>query len=125
MTWLKLTDGFAEDPKIEGLSHRAFRLHVTALLYCSRNMTDGRVSEKALGVSAISAGVPRTVATELVQAALWERNGDGYMIPKYLDYNPSAAEVRDQREKRAEAGRRGGLASGQKRSEHARDNADF
>jgi hypothetical protein len=116
MAWVKLTDVFPEDPKVEQLSHRAFRLHITALCHCARNLTDGRVTKKALKVVAASAGVAPKAADELVGASLWEANGDGYVIPKYLDYNPSADTVREVRAKRAESGRQGGLASGRTRS---------
>ncbi len=44
MPWLKIDDGFAEHRKIVGLNDRAFRLHVVALVYCARNLTDGHLT---------------------------------------------------------------------------------
>lgn len=99
MTWVKLTDVFPEDPRVSELSHRAFRLHVTALCYCSRNLTDGHVTGNALRAIAGSAGVARSTVADLLSAGLWAQNGDGgYLIPKFLDYNPSAEQVRADRE---------------------------
>lgn len=101
MAWVKLTDGFPEDPRIEALSDKAFRLHVTALCYCARNLTDGRVTPKALTLSSIVAGTRNATAAanELVLNGLWEPNGTGHVIPKYLEYNPSAQDVKEERRK--------------------------
>lgn len=101
MTWVKLTDGFPEDPRIEHLSDRAFRFHVTALCYCARNLTDGYLTPKAATLTALVAGYkkPDVLVDELVTAGLWTKNGEGWWIPKFLDYNQSAEEVREARAK--------------------------
>ena len=41
MTWLRIDDAMVDHPKIIGLSDGAFRLHITALCYCARHLTDG------------------------------------------------------------------------------------
>lgn len=41
--WAKFSDRAADDPEIDRLSDGAFRLWVTAILYCSGEMTDGVV----------------------------------------------------------------------------------
>lgn len=117
MSWLRLDDEFAENPKIAPLSDRAFRFHVAALCVCAAKLTDGKMSRKAVRVLAATLEVDakrRTV--ELEQAGLWIAGEDGWQINDYLDYNPSAEEVRAKREARAEAGRRGGIASGEARA---------
>jgi len=99
VSWVKLDDGFADHPKVVGLSDRAFRAHVAALCYASRQATDGRVpytASRALGLSDRSAG-------ELVNAGLWVRNGLDWQIKDFLDYNPSRT-LREQ--KRHEAAER-------------------
>lgn len=125
MTWLKVDDGFAEHDKVFGLSDRAFRIHVTALCYSARHLTDGRIDDRALKVVAITAKVARTngYVTELVEARLWEPADDGHVIRDYLDYNPSAAEVKEERrkakERMAERRRRSRGRSGKRSGERS------
>lgn len=100
MTWVKLDDQFAEHAKVYPLSDRAFRLHVTALCYCARNLTDGRIDERGLRTVAITAKLRRVApyAAELVEARLWAVRRDGHEIRDYLDYNPASAQVKEDRE---------------------------
>jgi hypothetical protein len=99
MTYLSLDDGFGEHPKIAALSHQAFRLHLVALLYCSRNLTDGRVDDVGVRVAAATAGVrPGRYVRELEAAGLWEREPAGYCIHDYLKHNLSASEIKQRRE---------------------------
>ncbi len=93
MTWVRLDDRFAEHPKVVGLSDAAFRLHVNALCYAARNLTDGHIP-----VGAIRAlrGQRRTVVA-LITAGCWEECDDGWAIHDYLGYNPSAEAVNNGR----------------------------
>jgi hypothetical protein len=103
MTWARLDDRFPEHPKVVGLSDAAFRLHIKALCYVARNRTDGHLPNavpRSLG------GMPRQVA-ELLSAAVWEKNGDAWIIHDYLDYNPSRAELAEMAAKKAKAGAKG------------------
>jgi hypothetical protein len=93
MTWVRIDDAFADNPKVEELSDAAFRLYVTILCWCSRHNTDGRVT----GTVARKRGTDKTLA-ELVDAGLWLRNGSDYEVHDYLAYNPSKAEVSARRE---------------------------
>jgi hypothetical protein len=101
MSWIRLTDTFPEDDKVDGLSDRAFRMFVTGLCYCGRNLTDGYLTTKAISTVAASSGVPKrsisTVVSELETVGLWHRYAHGYWTPKYLDYNPSAEQVRGEK----------------------------
>ena len=45
MTWLRIDDCMPDHPKVDGLSDRAFRAHVTGLCYCARHLTDGNVPQ--------------------------------------------------------------------------------
>jgi hypothetical protein len=117
VSWLRIDDAFAEHPKIEALADRSFRLHVAALCYCARNLTDGHLSVKAVKVLAIIINATRITRNvdELVAAGLWIDNGDGtYSINSYLEFNPTSDEVKQKRgeisEKRREAGKRGAKA---------------
>jgi hypothetical protein len=114
MTWLRLDDRFAEHPKIAGLSNQAFRDHVAAMCYCARNRTKGRVSAGVIRLLRIS---PKTVA-ELTKAVVWDQGEDcDYFIHDWATFNPPAREMTDEEkaaeaERKAAAGRLGGLASG-------------
>ena len=105
MTWAKLDDSFPEHPKVVELSDRAFRIHVTALCYCARNLTDGHVPAPTVRAFTLGKKAP---ITELVKAGVWNENGRGaYIIHDYLDYNPSREHVEAERARKQEAGREG------------------
>lgn len=115
MTWVRLDDGFTEHSKIHGLSDRAFRLHVTALCYCGRNLTDGHITARALKVLLAACSATKRHVLELVGTKVWEVEDDGHQIHDFNDLNPTAAEVREKSRKRQEAGRIGGMKSGEVR----------
>jgi len=102
MAWLKIDDGFAEHPRVEKLSSRAFRLHVTALCQCARKLTDGHITDTDARVARLVANAGTRAILELEEAGLWERNGRGWVVRDYLDYNPSAEQVKAERDRAAE-----------------------
>jgi hypothetical protein len=99
VSWLKIDDGFAEHPKIQDLADRTFRLHVVAMCYCARNLTDGVVSERSLRVIAAIIGAARVTRNveQLVSAGLWIPVGGGHRIKDFLEYNPTAERVKEER----------------------------
>lgn len=99
MSYVLLDEGFSENPKITSLTDKAYRLHVTALNYCGRNLTNGAISELALKKTGAISKIarPKTVVKQLVSAGLWHPNGDGWTIHDYLEYNPSRAEIEKKR----------------------------
>lgn len=101
MPWVRLDDGFDDHPKILDLSDQAYRLHVGALCFCARTLTDGFVSEGALRRLVNGGHV-----AELVDAGLWEAGDGGWWIHDFLDYNQSAEQVLEEREKARERQRR-------------------
>jgi hypothetical protein len=72
VSWVRLDDAMPEHPKIAGLSDAAFRLHVSALCYSGRHLTDGEISRGVLRLL----GVPPRRAAELVSAGVWTRDAD-------------------------------------------------
>ncbi len=104
MTWARLDDGFDEHPKIDGLSDGAFRLHVTAIVASARNLTDGHVV--ATKVRRLTPNYEPEHLAELLDAGLWERHGDDYVVHDFLDYNPSREQVIADRERRSSAGKK-------------------
>lgn len=89
MPYLNLDDDFAQHPKVDVLSDGAFRLHVAALCYCAKNLTDGVVPAER-----VSRLVPRYKATQLRELQvtnLWLPHPEGHAIHDYLDWNKSKA----------------------------------
>ncbi len=100
MPWVKLDDRFPSHRKIALLSDRAFRLHVSAICWCSQNLTDGRISDRELTLVAHVRGLKAT-AKQLEEAGLWDRTEDGWVIHDFLEYNPSREQALAERKKNA------------------------
>lgn len=101
MPWVRLDDRFPSHRKVALLSDRAFRLHVSAICWCAENLTDGYIGDRELPLVARLRNA-KTVAQQLVDAGLWDRADDGWMVHDYLDYNPSRDQVLAERKKNAE-----------------------
>jgi len=137
MTWVKIDDQFADHPKIADLgiaAPLAGWLHVCALCYCARYLTDGFIPSGQVKRLAsfdhlqIETGgndmfgvmedvTPERLADALVGVGIWEEDSRGFRIHDYLDYNPSREQVKAGREAKVSAGRRGGQASAQARAQ--------
>lgn len=104
MTWARLDDGFDEHPKIDALSDGAFRLHVTGIVASARNLTDGHIA--AVKVRRLTPNYEPEHLAELLEAGLWERHGEDFIVHDFLDYNPSREQVIADRERRSNAGRK-------------------
>lgn len=127
--WTKLDDGFCENPKVVSVGPLAGWLHVMALLYCGRNLTDGfipasmapRLADWRNVVETHGPVCPLKLAKRLEDAGLWVFQADrcGWVVHDYLKYQPSKAQVlsdRAQRHKqKAAAGRKGGQKTQAKR----------
>lgn len=116
MTWAKLDDSFPEHPKVASLSDKAFRLHVTAICYAARNLTDGFVPKAVLPML----GGSIKLAGELVTIGAWDKTPAGWDIHDFLDYNPSRASIEEERERKRIAGQAGGQASAKARAKAGR-----
>lgn len=118
-TYIRVHDGLDDHPKIEGLSDAAFRALVRCWALCSRQLTDGRLTDAAFRNRAKTPKVRRElIDAELVHGPAFRCSHehcppppDGHVqMHDYLDHQRSAAEVAELKRKRAEAGRRGGQA---------------
>jgi hypothetical protein len=118
-TYIRVHDGLDDHPKIEGLSDAAFRALLRCWALCSRQLTDGRLTDAAFRNRAKTPRVRRElVDAELVHLPDYDcphehcpPPPDGHVqMHDYLDHQRSAAEVAELKRKRAEAGRRGGYA---------------
>lgn len=89
MPYLNLDDGFADHPKVDGLSDAAFRLHVSGMCYCAKNTTDGRMP-KDRPARLVPRFKPAALA-ELLEKGMWKETARGYSIHDYLQWNKSKA----------------------------------
>lgn len=112
MPWIRFEDNFPEHPKVLALSDAAFRLHVRAIAYCSRHLTDGTLSTAA----ARSLGARTRLTGELVEVRLWTPSDDGYLIHDYLDYQPSKEDIKKRRAADRSRKKADGIRSGSSRN---------
>jgi hypothetical protein len=114
MAWVKLEDDWYDHPKLIDLDLAVVGLWVLGITYCNRYLTDGSISKAALRRFAPTARLDQVAV--LVDNGLWDRVDGGFQVHDYLDYQPSAALVKEQRKRRQEAGRLGGKRSGEARA---------
>lgn len=119
MTWFKVDDRFHDHRKVRQLGKdrtNAVGLWVLAGTWAAANLTDGFVPEDI----ACRFDPRGTYAKRLVDVGLWEpaeQDGEpGYVFHEWEHHQPTRADVLERRRVRAEAGRKGGLASGRTRS---------
>ena len=91
MPWFRLDDGFHHHPKVRHAGNCAVGLWVRCATYSAQYLTDGHIDTDVANSTATDREIDRLTA-----AHLWIPDDNGFLIPDYLDYNPSA-----------EAGRRG------------------
>lgn len=105
MTWLRLDDQFHRHRKVAPLSDAAFRLHVTVMLECANQLTDGRIDcalVPTLPRAPSSKAGLKKITGELERAGLWHRDGDAWVVHDFQDWNPPAADVLKKREEARE-----------------------
>lgn len=121
MSWVRLDDAMPHHPKVVAAGALAFALDVAAICYSNRYELDGFIADAALPAVLPGLGQARKIAARLEQAGRWHRDDDagGWQIHDVADYQFSADEAEDRRRKRAEAGRKGGKASGAVRRANA------
>jgi hypothetical protein len=98
MSWVKLDDKFTGHTKVLAAGPEAAWLHIEGLCYCAQQETDGVILNAALAkLTQYSKPKAAKLADRLVEVGLWERNGTGYAIHDYLEYNPSKASLEEKR----------------------------
>jgi hypothetical protein len=113
MSWVRLDDAFPSHRKVRRLSDAAFRMHVSALCWSSKYLTDGHISTEDISMvtdldDRSDPEIFHSVTKELVQRGLWHDSdhpcpdcptaGEGWVIHNYLDLNPSSDVVQKQRQ---------------------------
>lgn len=96
--WVKLDDGFHENPKVLNAGNEAVGAFCRCLSYCARHLTDGYVPAAKLKEIAGR----KSVVDTLVNEKLVERLDNGYWIPRYLDFNMESEKARKEREEARE-----------------------
>lgn len=111
MTWFKVDDGFCFHPKAVSAGNSAIGLWVRAGSWAAQQLTDGLVPRHMLP----ALGGRPSDAARLVASGLWIVSDEGWLFHDWELYQPTRDETMDKRAKRAEAGRIGGLRSGESR----------
>lgn len=101
MPWFRLEDSFHSHPKVIAAGNEAAGLFVRCGTYAAEHLTDGFIRQDV----ALLYGSAELAGT-LVRAGLWNRTRGGWQIHDYLDYNPSAEQVKQERKQAAERQRR-------------------
>lgn len=114
MAWVRIDDQFASHPKLLKAGPLGLALHVAALCYCNRYLTDGFVPRAAAStlldftdlamrvIDDAQVAEWSFVVDDLVSAGLWEPVQGGWQIHDYLDYQPAKAKVLEERQKSSE-----------------------
>lgn len=142
MPWVRFDDQFPINRKVTRLSDAAFRLHVSAVFWCARNLTDGAVPEEDLEDVSARVRTPGRFVPELLDRGLWHEVGTecsspncpadphnavtapvtadkGWVIHDYFEYQPSKEQVLADRAGSAERQKR--WRERQKQAEQARN----
>ena len=104
MTWTRLPDDFTDRPEMLEVSRSARLLHVEALVWCNRLLSDGRLPKGALPRISDSPD-PEADVTELVKAGLWEPDADRGWRIDWTDQE-AADNVRERQAARAQTQKR-------------------
>lgn len=102
MEWFRVESVFPESDKVEKLERlhtrlfeKAITMWVFAGCFCSRNSTDGRISERQMSRLVPTIKRPKPVIAALIDCELIEPDTPAageLTMHDYLDYNPSKAE---------------------------------
>lgn len=114
MSWVAIDDRFPDHPKLAKLGDlvaAATWLHISALCYCNRWLTDGFIPDgKLAGLYTLKDHDPADLAKALKKARMWERARGGWRIHDYADYQLSRVQVEQARVVNHEAKVRAGKA---------------
>jgi hypothetical protein len=108
MTYITVGQSHTDDERWIEAGADAFAVHIAALVYCDRQLTDGRISTAmAQRVSlAVPPGRAKAAITMLVRLGFWTLDGDNYLIDDYESYAFPAEQIKRTRERWANDKRR-------------------
>lgn len=111
MPWLNIDDQMAFHRKVVRAGNEAVGAWLRMLCWCSAQLTDGAVDRSV----AMTIAKRKRVLDCLVDAGLLERRGGDFVIHDYLEWNPTASEVKADREALSAKRAAAGLAGSSKR----------
>ena len=97
MTWAKLGDTFIDDPDLLALPRGVRLLHVEAIVWCCKHLTDGQIRGHVLP-RLTDEPDPLGAAAQLVAAGFWRTSGEGWEVVGFLDDQPSRQQVEQRHE---------------------------
>jgi hypothetical protein len=129
MPWVRYDDQYPIHRKVAGLSDAAFRLNTAAIFWSARNGTDGFVPEEDLDQVCAQVRDPARFAAECVKRRTWHlaahactsencpepREGPGWIIHDYLEYQPTKDEAESARKKQQQEKSAGGKLGNHRR----------
>lgn len=97
--WVKLDDRMPGHPKILACDLSARWLYIKGLCHAGLFLTDGFLRDS--DVAELVKGLPRPAKAvqQLTSAGLWTKEGEGFRIHDFLNYNPARATVEAERDK--------------------------
>lgn len=98
MTDARLPGRWLTDPDLEALSDRAWRIHTAALMWSAEQGTDGRIFRRTMRLLHPE-GASAEDAQPLIDAGLWEAEGEDFQILKWERTQTLAAAVEQTRER--------------------------
>jgi streptomycin 6-kinase len=129
MPWARFDDQTPADAKVAEMSDRAFRAWFDGICHAAEKLTDGfipaRIARQLTGTNKVlkelvpSSWHPAnslcSECSKWAPAVIAAASGDGFYIHQYLKYNPTRAEVEEDRRIRHEAKVRAGKAGARAR----------
>lgn len=106
MPWFKIDDGFHCHPKALAAGNAAVGLWTRLGAYCSDQLTDGFVPDAIARSYGTRTELQRLIDVRMIDRGDHDAYGTGYWLHDYLDFNPSADKVREERAAAAERQRR-------------------
>lgn len=100
MAWVKVDDQFTDHPKIVAAGPLGGWLYVAGLCYCARYLTDGFIP-RAQVRKLVDVDDVTPLVTALLTCNLWRESQGGYIVHDYLEYNPPAERVKQERAENA------------------------
>lgn len=122
MSWVRLDDSMPTNPKVLAAPVGARYLYVVGLCYCARELTDGVIPSAALPIILATAGAAKRAPADLVAAGLWVEEGTNFVVPDYLEFNPSREQVLADRAKAKERQRKFRESQRDRRRDNGRSN---
>ena len=123
MAYVRLDDGWLENPKLAQAGSLAAHLYAAGITYANRHLTDGYIPSGILNRLVDYDGVKwngkavtnRLLSERLVAEGLWIEREDGWTIHDYLEFQPTREYVEAKRSSvsdiRRAAGSKGGSNS--------------